>query len=373
VHKKSFYLFCAAFLATSFGVATIAPLVPSIANEFAVNPLYMAHLSWWYMLPYGIGALIWAPLTRVVTVRTIFNFTAVAFSLAELFFSFAKTPAQAFLGQALIGIFSSSFMPLALIVIGREVAPKEKGKHVGILFGLAYVSSFIGVTLSGFMSWRIVYLVPAAIGFITFIFSFHHLEQFDFRQKGFELTYHKTCCEKQALFLFIFIFLASFAYHSLQQLLGVYLNQTFCLKQAVLSSIFVVATSCSIIFQFAGGLLTKKIANIELARIGFVLLGIFSLLLLVVSDYRWMFLLMIIWGTGWALNHIGLSSYLTHLPDKILRDAASLNSSIRFVSGGLGVLSASTIIEKFGFKAHFICVAITTFVLSFFVNKVLKS
>jgi predicted MFS family arabinose efflux permease len=373
MNKKSFYIFCAAFLATSFGVATIAPLVPQIAAQMHVDPLFMAHLSWWYMLPYGVSALLWAPLTRALTVRTIFNFTTIAFSLAVLFFSQSRTAGQAFLGQALIGIFSSSFMPLALIVIGREVAPREKGKHVGILFGLAYVSSFIGVTLSGFLPWRMVYLVPAIIGLLTFIFSFYHLEKFDFRQKGLEFTYHKTCCEKQAVLLFIFIFLASFSYHSLQQLLGVYLNQTFDVKQSVLSAIFVVATSCSIIFQFGGGMLTKKFNNIKIARVGFFLLSVFAGLLLTVNDHRWMFLLMAVWGTGWALNHIGLSSYLTHLPDKILRDAASLNSSIRFVSGGLGVLSASAIIEKFGFKTHFIFVAITTMILGLFVDRALKS
>lgn len=367
--RKSFFIFCLSFLSTSFGVATLAPLVPQMAGYFNVDAMRMAHVSWFYMLPYGVFALVWAPLTRIVTIKNIFIVTCLGFSISTLFFSLAQTVQQAFFAQTFVGIFSCSFMPIALIVIGKTVEPKEKGKHIGILFGLAYISSFIGVVLSGFLFWKTVYLVPAIISFITFISALFYLEDFDFRKVGFKISYFETCGNKQALFLFVIIFLASFFYHSIQQLLGVYLSKTYSLKQVILSSIFTVATICSIIFQFAGGLLAKRVDNIKIARAGFFLMSIFAALLLINKSYRAMFFLMVLWGTGWALSHIGLSSYLTHLPDKILRDAASLNSSIRFISGGLGVISANSIIACFGFPAHFIAVALAMVVLGVFVNR----
>jgi len=370
--NKSFLIFALGFLSSSFGVATLSPLVPAMAETFGVDKLYMSHVSWYYMLPYGFFALVWAPLTRVVDIKKIFSLSALGFTLASLVFSFSATVGWAFAAEFCVGGFACAFMPLSLIVIGKAVAKENKGRYIGWLLGLSYVSSLCGVSLSGFLSWRQVYLISAGLGFITFVFSLLFLEKFDFRQESFKISYQETLRDKQAVALLVFIFLASFFYHSLQQLLGVYLNETYSLPQASLSGIFAVSTICSIILQFSGGILTRRFANTQMARAGFFLMSAFAGLLLLAGDWRWMFLLMILWGSGWALNHIGLSAYLTHLPDKVMRDASSLNSAIRFSSGGLGVMSANAIISWLGFKTQFAVVAVSAAVLGLFVHKVLS-
>ncbi len=55
---------------------------------------------------------------------------------------------------------------------------------------------------------------------------------------------------------------------------------------------------------------------------------------------------MLVWGLGWTLNHAGLSTVLTDLPREVLNEAASLNSSVRFVSGGAGMALGGMLLKQ---------------------------
>jgi len=49
---------------------------------------------------------------------------------------------------------------------------------------------------------------------------------------------------------------------------------------------------------------------------------------------------------GWTFNHVGLATMLTDLPAELLNEAASLNSGVRFLAGGLGVSLGGLIMQK---------------------------
>lgn len=78
-------------------------------------------------------------------------------------------------------------------------------------------------------------------------------------------------------------------------------------------------------------------------------------------------LLMVIWGLGWTFNHAGLSTLLTDLPKEFLNEAASLNSSVRFLSGGLGVFLGGILMQR-SFNLEFIIFGICLLVLLMFTN-----
>ena len=359
------------FFAVSFGVAAMAALIPSIAAYFGVANNYALKLTWLYMLPYGIIALIWSPLTRIVKIKSLFLFASFGFFLAALFFSLSQSIGQAFFFRFLMGCFGCSFVPLALITIGKEVPSENKGKYIGIFFGLSYISTSLSVFLSGFLPWRVIYFIPAFLSLCVFILILRHLEEFDFRKARFKVSYLETLKDKRASSFFIVIMLASFLYHSLQQRLGVYLNEAFSLKQIVISSIFTVATLSAIVFEFSGGFFSHRLGNIKIARIGFIAMGIFALTLFFVKQYQLMFFLIVLWGSGWALTHIGLSAHLAHFPDKILRDASSLNSSLRFSFGGLGAFLGGFLVSLIGFKAFFLVISISVFILGFNLKRII--
>lgn len=73
-----------------------------------------------------------------------------------------------------------------------------------------------------------------------------------------------------------------------------------------------------------------------------------------------------------ALTHVGLASHLTLFPDRILRDASSLNSTLRFSFGGLGAFLGGLLVSIAGFKALFIVVGLSIFFLGLNLKKIVK-
>ena len=372
--KLNFYIFCLMFFAISFGVAAMAALIPSVALHFGVLKEQALPLTWLYMLPYGFFALVWAPLTRVVKLRKILLFTTFGFFLSALSFGLSKTIQQAFLFRFLMGCFGSSFVPLALITIGKVVPSEKKAKYIGAFFALSYVSTFISVFVSGFFAKfpLLLYLIPAILSLLVFILIAIHLDDFDFRMSKFKISYIQTLRDKGALSFFLVIMLASFLYHSLEQRLGVYLSKSYFLEQMAISSIFTLATLFAIIFEFSGGILSSRFGNIKISRIGFILMSIFIFFLVFIKNYQLIFFVIVLWGSGWALTHVGLSAHLAHFPDKILRDASSLNSALRFSFGGLGAFFGGFLISLVGFRLFFLLIGVSVFLLGFYLNKIIS-
>jgi len=371
MHKKNFLIFCLMFFALSFGVAAMAALVPSIASHFGAALDSAQKLTWLYMLPYGIFALVWAPLTRIAKVKKLLLIAVLGYSASTLLFSLSSTIDQAFFYRFLMGVFGCSFVPLVLITVGKSVPSEKKAKYIGIFFAVSYISTLISIFLSGFLHWRLIYIVPGVLGLIVFILILTHLHDFDFRGERFKLSYVSTFKDRRAVSFFIVIMAGSFLYHSLQQRMGVYLKAQYDLTQMAISLIFTVATVCAVIFEFMGGYLSRAFGNIKITRYGFIMMSLFVMFLVFIRRYELIFLIAGFWGAGWALTHVGLSSHLAHFPDDILRDASGLNSSLRFSFGGLGSLCGGFVVPLIGFKPMFFIVGIAIFFLGFFVDKVI--
>ncbi|MBN3039751.1 MAG: MFS transporter, partial [Candidatus Omnitrophica bacterium] len=197
--RTSFYILCLMFFALSFGVAAMAALVPSIAANFGVEANYAVRLTWLYMLPYGVFALVWAPLTNIFKLKNLFLVICFGFFISSLLFCFSKSIHQAFVFRFLMGAFGCGFVPLSLITVGKAVKNKSRSKYIGSLFAVSYVSTFISVFLSGFLSWRIIYSIPVVLGLTAFILALVSLNDFDFRKKQFKITYLDTLKNKKAL------------------------------------------------------------------------------------------------------------------------------------------------------------------------------
>jgi len=372
--KISFYIFCAMFFVISFGVSAMAALIPSIAIYFGIAKAQALPLTWLYMLPYGVFALIWAPFTRIVKVRKILLIATLGFFLSSLWFSLSKSIEQAFISRFLMGCFGCSFVPVILITVGKVISSKDKAKSIGVFFAFSYFSNFISVFLSGFFENLPLglYLIPSILSLLVFILVLTRLEDFDFRVDKFKISYLDTLKDKKAVNFFIVVMLGSLLYHGLQQRLGIYLSERFSLEQITISSIFTVSILAAMIFEFSGGFLSARFGNIKVSSIGFFLMSVFAFSLIFIGNYKLIFLMVTLWGAGMALTHVGLASHLTLFPDRILRDASSLNSALRFSFGGLGAFLGGLLVSIAGFKALFIIICLSILFLGLNLKKIIK-
>lgn len=368
--RKTFLFLSSLAFILSFSVQATAALLPTLAEYFNQNPVKVGKLIWIYMLPYGLCALIWSPLSRKFSVKKILLFCLTFFSIAAFGVALSRNLLSAFIGRLGMGVFGSALIPLSLITIGKECNSKERPKHVGLFFSIGFGSGLLGVFLSGILPWRLIYGIPAVLGIGACLFGIKYLDDIDFRGK-FKISYLATFKDKSALKLFSFIFILSFLYHSIHQWLGVYLAKEYNFSQFLVSSALTLSAIAAIFSESIGGFLSSRFGSSNIASLGLLSMVLFLIFSLMTGVPQAIFFLIIFWGLGWAFNHVGLSSYLTGLPDKYLRDASSLNSSLRFVSGGIGTYLGGQSIAKFGFSVHFIIVGILILIIAFLIKKTL--
>ena len=147
--RLTFIILCLESAVLSFNIAASAALVPSIASEFALSQFLVGKMIWLFMLPYGIAALIYGPLVRVIDARKVELICLLAFSLANLLAAFSPDIFTLFAARLFMGLFGASVIPLGLILIARHLPYEKRGRYVGIFFGTMFFSSLSGLFLSG--------------------------------------------------------------------------------------------------------------------------------------------------------------------------------------------------------------------------------
>ncbi|MCK9431087.1 MAG: MFS transporter [Candidatus Omnitrophica bacterium] len=344
--KVTFWILCLEGAVLSFNVAAAAALIPSIAADFALSQFVVGKIIWLYMIPYGLAAFFYGPLVRVFDARKVELSCIFLFSLANFLAGMSQDIATLFVARFIMGLFGASVIPLGLIIIARRLEEANRGRYIGLFFGSTFVASLLGLFLSGIINWRLIFIIPAASGFILWVFMYIFLPSFKEEVGNFRLGYLEALRNKRVVKIFSYIFLISLIYHAVQQWLGVYFSTQLNLSQFYISMLITLTSLSGIFGEIWGGRLADSMGRLKVVNLGiaFMVLSIFSLLIKLPLSL--LVLVMIIWGLGWTFNHVGLSTMLTDLPAEFLNEAASLNSGVRFISGGIGVSLGGLIMQK---------------------------
>ena len=344
--KATFIILCLEGAVLSFNVAAAAALIPSIAVDFALSQFVVGKILWLYMLPYGLAAFLYGPLVRLYDARKVELFCIFLFSLANLLAGFSQNITTLFVARFLMGLFGASVIPLGLILIARRLAQGNRGRYIGLFFGSTFVASLLGLFFSGIINWRLIFIIPAVCGFILWIFMYILLPSFKEDLGNFRLGYLEAFRNKKVIKIFSYIFFISLIYHAVQQWLGVYFSTQLNLNQFLISMLITLTSLSGIFGEVWGGRLADSIGRLKVVNLGIVSMVLCIFLFLLKLPLGLLALIMIIWGLGWTFNHVGLATMLTDLPAELLNEAASLNSGVRFLAGGLGVSLGGLIMQK---------------------------
>lgn len=344
--KITFSILCLEGAVLSFNVAAAAALVPSIASDFALSQFVVGKIIWLYMLPYGLAAFFYGPLVRAFDARRVELVCIFLFSLANLMAGLSQNITTLFIARFLMGLFGASVIPLGLILIAKRISQHKRGGYIGLFFGASFVASLLGLFLSGIISWRLIFIIPAVFGLILWIFMYFYLPSFKEDLGRLRFGYFTALSNKKVIKIFVYIFLISMVYHAVQQWLGVYLSTQRFLSQFTISMLITLTSLSGIFGEFFGGHLADKIGRPRVVNLGIITMVLCIFLLLLKLPLILLGLVMIIWGAGWTFNHVGLATMLTDLPAELLNEAASLNSGVRFIAGGLGVSLGGLVMHR---------------------------
>ncbi len=151
----------------AFNVGSISAIVPAIARDFGASDFVVGRINWAYMLPYGLCALAYGPLTRLFNNKHINVASLLLFSVFSLGSAFAWSHTSLFVFRFLVGIVAAATTPLVLIFIADNAQDHERGKYVGLYFSATFVADLLGLFLSGFVPWRVMFFIPAGLGVVA--------------------------------------------------------------------------------------------------------------------------------------------------------------------------------------------------------------
>ena len=363
--KVTFCILCLEGAVLSFNVAAVAALIPSIAIDFALSQFVVGKIIWLYMLPYGLAAFFYGPIVRAFDARKVELICIFLFSLANLMAGLSQNIATLFIARFFMGLFGASVIPLGLILIAKRVNQNKRGGYIGLFFGSTFVASLFGLFLSGLIAWRLIFIIPAVLGFVLWVVMFIYLPSFKEDLGDLRFGYLKALSDKKVVRIFIYIFFISMIYHAIQQWLGVYFSTQRFLGQFIISMLITLTSFSGIFGEFFGGRLADKIGRPKVVSLGILAMVFCIFLLLFKLPLFLLGLVMIIWGAGWTFNHVGLATMLTDLPVEFLNEAASLNSGVRFIAGGLGASLGGLVMQR-SFNLGFIVFGSALFLILVF-------
>jgi len=323
------------------------------------------------MIPYGLGALLYAPLTRFFSYRLTLLMAMIVYAIASLAAGLSQSLNFMLFSLVAAGAAGASSTPLSLMLIGDLFEKNIRGRMIGGFFGLSFLSSLAGMIVMGIFDWRWLFFVPAVVAAINAL-SWAALNQKllnSCHQKN--INYITAFLKPDIRNIFIFIFITSFLYHGVQKWYGVYLSQEYGFGKELVSFVLIAAALCGLLGQQIGGFLSDKRGRLFACYTGLAILAVGIMLL---SGHYPFALLTFVLGLitiGWTVCHNSVSTILTDFPDEDRPIMASLNSGVRFVSGGLGFSLSKYFVEK-SFSLTFLAFGALIFLLIFYVKLILE-
>lgn len=356
-------------IAISFNVGAVAAAIPLIASDFGLSDLVVSKIVPFYMIPYGLGALLYAPLSRVVSYRKILLWSSISYAVFSLAAAVSTSLNQMLLAQIGCGIAAASSTPMSLIIIGELFEKNVRGRLVGSYFGCAFFASVLGMFCMGTVHWKWLFIIPAILGILTTIGWVFLKTDLINRVHSASVNYIEALGKNHIRDVFIFIFVMSFLYHAAIKWYGVYLAHDYGFGKETISMVLIFTALFGLLGQQIGGFLSDKKGRLFACYVG--MSGLAWGMCLLFGHYSLAVVIAILSfiQIGWTISHNSISTVLTDFPDDDRPIIASLNSAVRFVSGGIGFSLSKFLVEK-SFSKTFLGIGIIFGLLIFSVRKV---
>ena len=370
-HKKFVvFLICLGNIAISFNVGAVAAAIPLIASDFQSTDFVVSQIVPYYMIPYGLGALLYAPLTRFFAYRAILIVSMTIFAGFSLVAGMSQSLTTIFLAQIAAGIAAASSTPLGLMMIGDFFEKNVRGRLIGTYFGCSFFAAVGGMIFMGTVHWRWLFLVPAVLGALTSAcWIFFNNPLVNQGHKG-SIDYLKALARPHIRNVFLLIFAMSFLYHGVHKWYGVFLTREYGLDKTAISFILIIAALAGLAGQQIGGHLSDKKGRLTACYVGMGGLAAGVILLSIHFPVALVVVILALIAIGWTISHNSVSTVLTDFPDDDRPLIASLNSSVRFISGGLG-FSASKFFVAQSFSLTFLGIGVLILLLIFIIKNIL--
>ena len=343
------FYFCAANILVSFNISALTAVIPAISRSLNISANDAAGIIPYYMIPYGIGALLFAPLASRFSIKLLMMMALLLYTAGNLLSLWVDSLPIILTGRVISGLGASAVTPLALMTLGKVFEKEIRGRVLGIFFSCSFFGAMLGLMLSGVAPWHWLFAVPIVLGVILFCLFFACPSQGMEANRAIKVNYLEAINISGLRRLLIFIFLMSLFFHGVCKWYGVFLDRVYDYNQITISALIILTALTAAIGQLVAGVITDKWGRIKACYIGIIIISIFIMALWGKYSLLGIGFILSMISVGWTIAHNGVSTLLTDFPDTYRSELAGLNSSVRFLSGGIGFwLSGSFMESNFG-------------------------
>lgn len=174
-HRQILIIFSglmAGLLLAALDQTILATALPRIVGELGGLDYY----SWVvtaYLLSSTVSTPLYGRISDLYGRRIMVQVAILIFLVGSLLAGIAQGMIPLIFFRAIQGVGAGGLMAMTFAVVGDIVAPRQRGRYIGLLAGTWAFASVIGPLIGGFivdnMSWRWVFLINLPIGAIAFV------------------------------------------------------------------------------------------------------------------------------------------------------------------------------------------------------------
>ncbi|PHM19647.1 MAG: MFS transporter [Curvibacter sp. PD_MW3] len=170
-----------AFFMEQLDATIIAPAIPLIAKDLALDPLSLNLTLTTYLLALVVMIPVSGALADRFGTRTVFRWSVALFTLSSVLCAFAPDLPTLILARTLQGGSGALMVPVGRIAIVRTVKKSELVQALATMVTLAMVAPIVGPPLGGWIadtgSWTWIFLVNLPIGLLGWFLAGRHIPQ----------------------------------------------------------------------------------------------------------------------------------------------------------------------------------------------------
>ncbi|MDO8675185.1 MAG: MFS transporter [Candidatus Omnitrophota bacterium] len=366
------FFFCCTNVLVSFNISALTAVIPAVSRSLNVPMGDAAGIIPFYIIPYGVCALFYAPLAVRFSIKNLMIAAVALCGFGNWMCLWTDSLNMILLGRVIAGIGAAAVTPLAIMTLGKIFEKDIRGRVLGLFFSSSFFGALLGLVLSAFADWHWLFAVPALLGFVLVFGLWFCPEEGMEANTGVKVNYGDAFRLAGLRRILIFIFFMSLFFHGVCKWYGVYLDKVYNYDQLTISSLIILTAIASVAGQLIGGVVTDKYGRVNSCYIGIAILGLSTMALYGHYSLAFLALVLSMISVGWTIAHNGISTVLTDLSDMYRPELAALNSSVRFFSGGLGFYLSGNFIQM-NFGLTFFAIGCLMLAQIIFVPKIIPS
>ena len=221
-----------------FQAYMVAPIIPTLASDLHAPVDRIALVIPAYLIPYGIGTLIYGALGDRLGTYRVMLFSLAAFS-ALAFQTASSASVVDLIGWRIVtGFGASGAVPLSIAIVGRLYPYEQRGRALGWLFGAMAggmaLGSPLGAMLIPLIGWRELFMLVGTSGLTALLMLRRYRRYLALAEqpRGVSLSgvlqgYLDLLADTRARRTYAYVFLNSMFHSGVFAWLGVFIGQQY--------------------------------------------------------------------------------------------------------------------------------------------------